>query len=172
MFDFTTYMRLICDQNKMARAHKFVHSTCSGINYLEGMLEQYQTTANFVCTSDVCSESTFLASGGWFKRRVFMVFLLMRYEYGNGEDYQRKLNYCRELFRQIKSRFIHDSEKLSSHLVYLNASDIRSNELGGTFLNGCTGLYFQISMDEPTELTYNDGEWLATFDTTFDNTFS
>lgn len=171
MFDFTQYMRLVCEQNKLARDYEFEHTTCSGINYLEGMLEQYQTTANFICSTDVCAESTFLASGGWFKRRAFMVFILRRYEYGNAGDYALKLKTCRELFRQITSRFIKDSEKLASALIYLRAEDIRSNELGGSFLNGCTGLYFQISLDEPTDLTYNSGDWLPTFDSTFDATF-
>lgn len=52
-----------------------------------------------------------------------------------------------------------DSQLLQENLTYLNADDIRSNEIGGTFLNGCTGLYFQLSVDEPTELCYNPEEW-------------
>ncbi len=103
MFDFLSYMDGLCKANRLAQGQSFIHSTCSGINYVEGMLEQYQTTANFLCTSDVCSESTFLSSGGWFKRRVYMVFVLMRYEYGNAADCTGKLNTCRELFRQLKS---------------------------------------------------------------------
>lgn len=159
MFDFLSYMKALCTANRLAQANHFAPSTCSGINYVEGMLEQYQTTANFLCTSDVCSESTFLSSGGWFKRRVYMVFILMRYEYANAADCAAKLNTCRELFRQLKSRFVRDSERLQESLTYLNAADIRSNEIGGTFLNGCTGLYFQLSVDEPTELVYNPEEW-------------
>lgn len=159
MFDFLSYMDGLCKANRLAQDQSFIHSTCSGINYVEGMLEQYQTTANFLCTSDVCSESTFLSSGGWFKRRVYMVFVLMRYEYGNAADCAEKLNTCRELFRQLKSRFVRDSQLLQESLTYLNADDIRSNEIGGTFLNGCTGLYFQLSVDEPTELCYNPEEW-------------
>lgn len=159
MFDFISYMEGLCRQNKLAQRLGFVPTTCSGINYVEGMLEQYQSVANFLCTSDVCSESTFTASGGWFKRRVFTVFVLMRYAYGDRADYALKLGQCREVLRQLQSRFIHDSVRLQDRLLYLNTADIRSNELGGTFLNGCTGLYFMVSMDEPVELSYNSGEW-------------
>ena len=159
MFDFIEYIKELTQTNKLAISQGFEHTTCSGINYLEGMLEQYQTTANFVCTTDTCQESTFQQSGGWFKRRVYTVFILARHEYGNMDDYAAKLDICRELFRQLQSRFLHDSELLQTQLLYLHTEDIRSNELGATFLNGCTGLYFMLSMDEPTDITYNPQEW-------------
>ena len=54
MFDFINYMSQLTDQNNMARKWQFEHTTCSGLGYLEGMLEQYQTTANFVCTAYEC----------------------------------------------------------------------------------------------------------------------
>ena len=38
-------------------------------------------------------------------------------------------------------------------------NDIRSRELGGQFLNGCTGLYFMVALDEPTDLHFNAEEW-------------
>ena len=159
MFDFIEYIKELIASNKLAMQKGFEATTCSGINYLEGMLEQYQTTANFVCTADTCQESTFQQSGGWFKRRVYTVFILARHEYGNMEDYASKLALCREIFRQLQSRFLRDSELLQTCLLYLHTEDIRSNELGATFLNGCTGLYFMLSMDEPTDITYNPEEW-------------
>lgn len=159
MFDFIQYMHDLTTANKLAIDKEFQAVTCSGINYLEGMLEQYQTTANFVCTTDTCQETTFQQSGGWFKRRVYTVFILARHEYGNMDDYAAKLAICRRLFRQLQSRFLHDSELLQTQMLYLHTEDIRSNELGATFLNGCTGLYFMLSMDEPTDIAYNPEEW-------------
>ena len=159
MFDFIEYIKSLTAANKLATDKKFQPVTCSGINYLEGMLEEYQTTANFICTTDTCQETTFQQSGGWFKRRVYTVFILARHEYGNIEDYNQKLTLCRELFRQLQSRFLHDSELLQTQLLYLITADIRSNELGATFLNGCTGLYFLLSMDEPTNIAYDPNEW-------------
>lgn len=159
MFNFIDYIAQLTRQNRLTVKHDFVHTTCSGINYLEGMLELYQSVANFICTSDVCSESTFLQSGGWFKRRVYTVFILMRYEYNNTVDYNAKMSTCREILRQMQSRLLHDSEQLQSQLLYLHTEDIRANEIGSTFMNGCTGLYFMLSMDEPIELAFNPDEW-------------
>lgn len=158
-FDFTAYMARLTAENRLARREDFRAVTCSGMGYLEGLLQEFQTTANFVATSDVCAETTFMHAGGWFKRRVFTVFLLMRYAFGDGQDAARKMALCRELFRQFQSRFIRDAEALSGEMLYLNTADIRSNELGGTFLSGCTGLYFMLSMDEPTQLCYDPEEW-------------
>lgn len=158
-FDFAAYIAALTKSNRLARCHHFQPSTCSGINYLEGMLEQYQTTANFVCTSDVCDESTLQVGGGWMKRRLFTVFILARCEYGNQQSQTAALALCRELYRQFLSRLLRDQDDLRNELIYLNFADIRSMELGGQFLNGCTGLYFMLSMDEPTDISYNAEEW-------------
>lgn len=158
-FDFTGYMERVCRQNRLAQASDFKPCTCSGIQHLEGMLAQYKTVRNFVCTSDVCEESTLMRGGGWFKRRVFTVFILARYKYGQMGDYEAKMDTCRELFRQFHTRFIKDAQPLESEMVYMNVADIRSRELGGVFLNGCTGLYLMLSMDEPMDLCYKEEEW-------------
>lgn len=159
MFNFIQYIATLTAQNRLTTQKDFVHTTCSGINYLEGMLQQYQSAANIICTSDVCSESTFQQSGGWFKRRVYTIFILMRYDYNNMEDYNDKISTCREILRQYQSRILHDSEALATDLIYIHTDDMRANELGSTFLNGCTGLYFMLSMDEPTSLAYDPEAW-------------
>lgn len=159
MYDFTNYMSQLTGQNNMARAWQFEHTTCSGLGYLEGMIEQYQSTANFVCTSDVCQESLYAQSGGWFKRRVYTVFIIARYEYGNQADYAVKMDRCRELARQFTARMLHDSLQLQTEMLYLDTDNIKCSELGGIFLNGCTGLYLMVGMDEPTDLTYNPDLW-------------
>jgi hypothetical protein len=69
------------------------------------------------------------------------------------------MNLCRELFRQFHSRFIVDEHRLQSELTYMAVDEIRCRELGGQFLNGCTGLYFMVALDEPTDLQYNQHEW-------------
>ncbi len=160
-FDFTGYIHSLTTANRLAAAEGFRPSTCSGVQHLEGMLQEFQTTANFVSASDICEESTFQHGGGWFKRRVFTVFVLMRYRFGDTTDQAAKMTTCRELLRQFQSRIIRDSQRLMLKDIYVNTADIRSRELGGTFLSGCTGLYFMLTIDEPTDLCYNGDEWTA-----------
>lgn len=159
LFDFVGYIKNLTQQNCLANDHQFVPCTCSGIGYLEDVLSRLRNERAFVCVSDVCEESITRHGGGWFKRRVFTVFLLSRYNVRDTEDYHTKMNLCRELFRQFHSRFIVDEHRLQSELTYMAVDEIRSRELGGQFLNGCTGLYFMVALDEPTDLQYNQDEW-------------
>ena len=159
LFDFVGYIKGLTQQNRLANDHQFVPCTCSGIGYLEDVLSRLRNERAFVCVSDVCEESITRHGGGWFKRRVFTVFLLSRYNVRDTEDYHTKMNLCRELFRQFHSRFIVDEHRVQSALTYMAVDEIRSRELGGQFLNGCTGLYFMVALDEPTDLQYNQDEW-------------
>ena len=49
-----------------------------------------------VCLSDICEESTVRHGGAWFKRRVFTVFVLARYDTRREDDYRERLALCRE----------------------------------------------------------------------------
>lgn len=170
-FDFPSYIAMLTHANRLAVENNFKAVTCSGINYLEGLLQHFQTTANFVAVSDVCDESTLQVGGGWMKRRLITVFILSRYKYGDTEAYHRALTLCRELYRQFFSRLLHEADDWTNDHLFLNLADVRSTELGGQFLNGATGLYFMLTMDEPTDVSFADDEWQSTFDATFDATF-
>lgn len=158
-YDFHAYLSGLIEKNKLAQSHSFAFCSCSGIGYLEELLGRMREARNFVCLSDISEESITKVGGAWFKRRVFTVFLLSRYDVRRFADYREKLALCRDLFRQLHSRFIVDEAALQSELVYLNVADIRSRELGGDFLNGCTGLYFMLALDEPTDLGFRKEEW-------------
>jgi len=159
LFDFHNYLYELVEKNKLARQYEFYPCSCSGIGYLEEMLAGSRSHKAFVCVSDVSEDSTQRHSGGWFKRRVFTVFILCRYNTRSQEDFREKLGVCRELFRQLHSRFIVDESALQNELAYLDVQNIRSRELGGQFLNGCTGLYFMLAIDEPIDLQYDATEW-------------
>lgn len=161
MLDFLKYIQDLTRANRLAREHGFHPCTCTGVGYLEGMLNSLRSHAAFVCTTDTCEESTIRHGGAWFKRRVFTTFILRRFDPRKPDTYNAAMDTCRELFRQFHTRFIQDEARLQSELSYLGVQDVRSRELGGQFLNGCTGLYFTISIDEPIDLRFNEAEWTA-----------
>lgn len=163
-FDFNAYMARLTRQNRLAKAEGFHPCNCSGIAHLEGILKNMRTKKAFVCTSDVAEESTVNRGGGYFKRRVFTAFIIKRFRTGDMASYSAALDTCRELMRQLHSKFIIDEADLQNDLVYLNVGNVKSRELGGQFLDSATGLYFTISMDEPTDLRYNAAEWDTTSD--------
>lgn len=163
-FDFNAYMARLTRQNRLAKAEGFHPCNCSGIAHLEGILQNMRTKKAFVCTSDVAEGSTVNRGGGYFKRRVFTAFIIKRFRTGDMASYSAALDTCRELMRQLHSKFIIDEADLQNDLVYLNVGNVKSRELGGQFLDSATGLYFTISMDEPINLVYDKIEWDTTSD--------
>ena len=145
-FDGHTYFKELTEKNKLAKANAFFPCSCSGINSLQDVL------ANDAATEQI--------GGGWFKKRTFTVFFLIRYRYDDMSDRAAKLDICRQLFRQFHSRMIRDKyiyEDLD--LSFLNVSRIYTRELGEYFISGCTGLYFMVELTEPTDLCYKEDEW-------------
>lgn len=159
LYNFRDYLRQLISENRLAQQHHFHFTTCSGIASLEGLLQDLRTQQNMICFSDITEDSTFHNSGAWFKRRVFTIFIVLRFQYGNQTDYDNKINTARELFRQLHSRFLHDEQELNNRSAYLDCATIRSRELGGHFLDSATGLYFLLTLDEPTSLAYDNTEW-------------
>lgn len=173
MFDFHTYLSDVVLENRFARRGGFHPCACSGPGYLEDMLQGLRQHEAFVCISDVTDESLRQQGGGWFKRRVFTVYVVKRCHPRQMESYRAAMDQCRELTRQLFSRLLRDEQDLSHRLAYINVSDIRCRELGGEFLDSAAGLYFMLSMDEPADLAYQEGQWgTAAFDRTFDKYFA
>lgn len=158
-FDPHAYFRRLTEQNKLAQLHQFKPCSCSGIDSLDDMLTEFRSTSAFVCVDDTNNAATENRGGGWFKHRVFTVFLLIRYRFDDMADRKTKLNICRQLFRQMHSRMIRDKAMRDNELTYLNVDRVMSREIGRYFMSGCTGLYFTVDDYEPINLVYDAGEW-------------
>ena len=160
LFDAIGYFTKLCTANKLAVQHEFHPCACSGINSLQEVLDEFRFHSAFFAVDDTNDGVTEQRSGGYFKKRTFTVFLLKSYTIDDMADRQASLNVCRQLFRQVHSRLIHDKENLDNEMIYMNTENIFSRELGKYFINGCTGLYFMVDVSEPTDLRYNEQEWM------------
>lgn len=160
LFDYIGYFKGLWERNKLAQAEKFKWCTCSGIETLQGPLQQFRTANAFFCVDDTNDGATFRGrNGGWFKKRTVTVFLLHRYSMKDMSSYETALDKCRQLMQQLLTRMLMDEDALSNDLVYLRTESVLSRELGQYFLNGCTGLYFMVEVSEPVDLTYDASEW-------------
>lgn len=159
-FNAEDYFKSLCSSNRLALEHKFLACTCSGIQSLQGPLDTYRTSNAFFCVDDVNDGQMYQGKGGgWYKKRTFTVFIMHRYKFNDEADRVAKLALCRQVFRQIATRLIVDAKRLRSDLIYLGVENILCRELGQYFLNGCTGLYFMIDVEEPVNLLFNPDEW-------------
>lgn len=158
-FDFHGYMQELCRRNRLARSSGYHTTACSGMGHLEGLLQEFRSQNKLVAVSDVCDERTVQLAGGWFKRRLFTVYLTHPYTFQDMASFRAAMDTCRELYRQFQSRMLRDAATFAYRGASLNVGDIRSQELGGTLLNGVTGLLFMVTLDEPTDISYNREEW-------------
>ena len=140
LFDYIGYFERLWQSNRLAQTENFKFCTCSGIETLQGPLQQFR-------------------NGGWFKKRTVTVFLMHRYNIKSMDTYTAALDKCRTLFRQLLTRMLIDEDALSNDMVYPRTESVLSRELGQYFLNGCTGLYFMVEVAEPIDLTFDTTEW-------------
>ncbi len=159
LYDFKSYFKTLAASNKLAHSLGMVCVTCSGIHHIEGLLQEMTREKCMLCITDTTDTNTTLHGGSWVDRRVITVFIVMRYKVGDMSDYSRVMDICRQIYRQFRSRLIIDQDDLSNEMVAIRTDRIPSKELGGTFLNGATGLYFMLSVDEPVDLSYDPEEW-------------
>lgn len=160
LFDYIGYFETLWQSNKLAQTENFKFCTCSGIETLQGPLQQFRTANAFFCVDDTNDGATFRGrNGGWFKKRTVTVFIMRRYNIKSMDTYTAALDKCRTLFRQLLTRMIIDEDALNNEMVYLRTESVLSRELGQYFLNGCTGLYFMVEVAEPIDLTFDTTEW-------------
>ena len=136
----------------------YKYKKVSGIRNLEEVISD-RVNDKFIAVDDTDDGNTFQgAGGGWFKRRTVIVFILQKYDIKNMQDRETKLNECRVIMNRFQSKIIADAQELEE-LLYLDKSRMPHYELDDYFANGCTGLYFMISINEPTDLIYNANDW-------------
>ncbi len=164
IFDALSYFKQLAEENILCRDNGFKAVFCSGPDSIEGLMQQYQKTANFVMVDDTTDQNLYSEGVSYFKRRVYTVFILAAYRWDDMEDREEKLNLCRTIFQQFVRRMIWDKntrEDTDDDLTFLNVEKIYSKEYGRYTMSGVTGLYFMVNNDEPAAMEYEDQAQLA-----------
>lgn len=164
IFDALSYFKQLAEENILCRDNGFKAVFCSGPDSIEGLMQQYQKTANFVMVDDTTDQNLYSEGVSYFKRRVYTVFILAAYRWDDMEDREEKLNLCRTIFQQFVRRMIWDKntrEDTDDDLTFLNVERIYSKEYGRYTMSGVTGLYFMVNNDEPAAMEYEDQAQLA-----------
>lgn len=169
IFDALHYFEKLAQENKLCVEKGFKPAFCSGPDSIEGLMQQFQKTANFVMIDDTTDQNLYSEGVSYFKRRVYTVFILAAYRWDDMEDREEKLNLCREIFQQFVRRMIWDRirrEDEGDDITFLNVEKIYSKEFGRYTMSGVTGLYFMVENDEPTSMEYEDendleSEWVT-----------
>lgn len=155
MFDPIAYMQILHDKLKLTKT-KYLFTKVSGIDTLEGILQESKRNNYFFAVDNSQDGETFRGNGGgYFERRPYSVFILGKAEYGNMTERETVLAEAKTIYRQLMSRLIKD--KLQIPLV--NLEQVRFYEVPPAFATGCSGLYFVFYLQEPVNLVYNAADW-------------
>ena len=167
IFDALEYFKTLGKKNRLCKQHGFKPVFCSGPDSIEGVMQEFQKTANFIMIDDTTDQNLYSEGVSYFKRRVYTVFVLASYKWDDMKDREDKLNLCRKIFQQFVRRMIwdrarHENEDEDDDITFLNVEKIYSKEFGRYTMNGVTGLYFMVENDEPESMEYEDDEAMQT----------
>jgi hypothetical protein len=158
-FDANSYFEEICRSNKIAAAGEYRFCRVTGISNMEEVIQHFTAAKAYFCIDDTEDGNLLHVENGPVERRQYTVFLLKKFPYGNMEKQHAALNECRQIYRQTVKRLLRDRHRLANEMTYLHMERIPFYEIPGYFISGCTGLYFMITVDIPTELCYDSDEW-------------
>lgn len=161
LFDSIAYFQQLAAENRLCLDNGFKPVTCSGPDSVQGIMEQFRRTANFIMVSDTVDSNTHSVGEGFFRRNVYTVWILAAYRRDDMADREQKLNLCRAIFRQFLSRMLYDKDReaYEDQLEFLDLNRVYSTELGRYSFNGVTGLYFMVNSDEPIDIQYDPSLW-------------
>ena len=160
MFDAHKYFEKICQTNKLLIEGKYHFCRVTGISYMEEVIQKFQREKAYFCIDDTEDGTIISNSGnGYFERRQYTVFILKKYSFNNMDEQHAALEECRRICRQIVKKLIFDRSVLANEMTYLHVDRIPFYEVPGYFISGCTGLYFMVTVDIPTELCYEPEDW-------------
>lgn len=153
------YIQKIIEQNQFANEKSFILREISGIEGAEGILSS-MGKPSILAVDSTGDGSTYQArNGGMWIRRIYTIWLVRHYKYGDMEDYRKKMDECRTLFQQLHSRMLHDKSYLENNMLYIDSSTIQFHELAPEISSHYTGLYFMLQFDEPYDLSYDPSLW-------------
>jgi hypothetical protein len=159
-FDAYNYFEQICSTNKLTSAGKYKFCKVSGMSYMEEVIQKFKTEKAYFCVDDTEDGNIIQQGGGYVERRQYVVFLIKKFAFGKMDEQHTALDECRQIYRQIVKKLIRDRRFLENEMTYLKVDRIPFYEIPGYFISGCTGLYFMITIDIPTELCYDDNDWI------------
>lgn len=158
-FDATAYFKEINSKLKLTVDGKYLFCKSTGLSSMEGIVANFQKQPAYFVLDDTQDGYTFKKGGAYFDRRMFVVFILKKYTLGNMEQQTAALQECRNIFTSISSRIVKDKDSMVNDNIYFDTTRIPFYELEGFAIAGCTGIYFMLTVDEPTNLCFKSTDW-------------
>ena len=159
MLDAKTYFDGLCSALAETK-NDFLFGQISDARFMEDLISGSKRDKNFFMLDDTEDGTTVHKGGAYFERRTYTIYLLSKYEFNDMTDRRTKLQVIRTIYRKLLSKLIKDHSEQANEIEYMNLP-IRFYEIPGYYMGGTCGIWFNILLDEPVELIYNEDDWDA-----------
>ena len=157
MFNASDYFKNCNSKLKLCVDNGYKFSRVSGIEYLEDILSDLKQPA-YLAVDDTDDGVTVREGAGYFVKRVITVFILRRYKLSDQVDRETKLAETRLIRNKLTAKLIKDSNTVDE-LMFLDKTRFPYKEVPGYFASGTCGIYFFVTIKEPTNLVHNSNDW-------------
>ncbi len=157
MWNAVTYFESLNNSLKLTKG-KYTFCRVTGLNYLEDILSNIKGSSAYLGVDDTDDGVTIQQGGGWFNRRSVVVYILKKYDFNNQIDREEKTNETRLIHKKLLAKLIKDSGSVDG-LMFLDKTRFPYHEVPGMFAAGTCGIYFIVTINEPTELIYDASDY-------------
>lgn len=156
MFNADTYFENCNAKLKLTADNGYKFARVSGFEYLEDILKDIKQPA-YLAVDDTDDGVIVREGAGYFLKRVITVFILRRYKIADQADRASKLAETRLIRNKLTARLIKDSNR--PELMFLDKTRFPYKEVPGYFAAGTCGIYFFVTIKEPTDLCDKQDDW-------------
>lgn len=149
MWNAIDYFETLKGKLKLTKT-EYTFCRVTGLNYLEEILSNIKASS-YLGVDDTDDGATIQMGGGWVNRRSVVVYVLKKYKFGDNKDRQEKMNEIRVVHKKLLAKLIKDSGNIDD-LMFLDKSRFPYHEVPGMFAAGTCGMWFVVTLNEPTEL--------------------
>lgn len=156
-WDAITFFKTLTETNKLCLAHNFKFRRISGLNDFADAVATMQSTANFVCVSDV-NVGRFELNNTPHLSRSKTVIIAMRHKMDDMVARQNCFTIINEIYRQFCSALIREKTKIEENNLYLESS-ISVQETDRNFIPGTAVCFFECKVTNYVDMQFHADEW-------------
>lgn len=160
MFDSHAYFeKQVRDKMKLTVQGGYTYARITSMQHLEEVIDNFRYAKAFFAVDDTEDGYTFSNGGAYFDRKAVTIYVLKQYRTGDMKSQKAAIEECRKIHKTVLKKLIRDKHLLENEMVYLVTDRIPYTEIPGNFINGCTGLFFTVPVNLPTDLSWNEEDW-------------
>lgn len=161
MFNGEKYFKKLVSTNVLMQKIGFEFKRVTGVGNLEEVVQSMLDCGAMFALQDSVDGVVVNSNGRSVYRRVFICYLFKMADIFDMDSHSSNLEVCRTIFFQVLAKMIEDSysDEFTKRNIELQTDTVYFKEMKGYQLNGASGMYFVLNVDEVIGLCHNPSLW-------------